>query len=108
MAGLLGQADTMLHAPGGMGHEVVLGQDEVNARDSLPADGGALLISGRNGEQQRRSAVGIRCDPNPTLSAPQVRVLDQVESQVTDVVFYFSGIVIHHDLHSFPTRRSSD
>ena len=67
---------------------------------------GGPLLSGRpNREQQRRSGCRIRCDPNPALSASQVRVLDEVEAQITDEVRNRSVIVINDDGHSVQPHR---
>ena len=83
-----------------MSREVRRVKKEANASASLPAYGGALIGGGGNGEQQGRSAFGIRCDPDPALSASQVRVLDEVESQITDEVRYRLVIVINEDSDS--------
>ena len=99
-ARLFGHADAALHKAGVLSREVGRVKKEANASTCLPADGGTLLSSRRNGEQQRWSTFGIRCDPDPALSASQVRVLDEVESQITDEVRYRLVIVINEDSHS--------
>ena len=98
-ARLFGHADATLHKAGVMSREVGRVKKEANASTSLPTDRGSLLGGGRNSEQQRRSAFGIRCDPDPALSASQVRVLDEVESQITDEVLYRLVVVINENSH---------
>ncbi|CAB4995338.1 unannotated protein [freshwater metagenome] len=103
-ARLFGHTDAALNKVRVMSREVGRVKKETNASTSLPSDGGALLGSGRNGEEQRRSAFGIRRDPDPALSTAQVRVLDEVESQITDEVRYRLVIVINEDSHSVQPR----
>jgi hypothetical protein len=49
-SGLLGHANTARHEASVIGREIVCVQEEAHAPTSLPADGGTLLIRGRNSD----------------------------------------------------------